>query len=448
MTAMLRTASSVGIVFTLALAACGVEETGVPPIQYDGDGQLIEDSFAPLYYPIGIAPHPDGRYLFVANAGFDRRYNAGTLSVYDTSRRRFAAELAVPIGLFAGDLVAGRTPPETEGDPEGPVQLFVATRDRSELWRIVVREEGGEITGLETTSTRDFGDTSMSPEPYGLALDADGRGLTVTHTANGTVSRYSARASIWEAADPETGEPAPFRCAAAVREGATAVARHPINGWWYVSDRFSPFIKMVAETSDAPAGIDPAIGPCRLSQVASGVFRVEPLDDGSRSRGVAFSRDGSLMYVAQYAIRSSGGALRVFDTTISPNGRPTNRLVRVVGLGTRPNLVRVAGCRPDRCPPGTAPDSLDAKGQGLVYVTAFHSDELFVIDPASLTVVARIDMPDGPHDIVFMLDEVGRLRGYVTNFNDNSLSVLDLEPGSPTRFSVSATIKPELPEAP
>ena len=448
MTATLRFAGTAGLLAALTLAACGVEETGVPPIEYDAEGRAIGDTFAPLYYPIGIAPHPDGRYLFIANAGFDRRYNAGTVAVYDTARRQFSPDLAVSIGLFAGDLVAGRTPPEEPGGEPGPVQLFVATRDSSELWRIVVAEEAGEVVGLSATATRDFGDGSMSPEPYGLALDADGQGLIMTHTANGTVSRYSTRGEVWEALDPTTGQPAPFRCAAGVHEGATVVARHPVNGWWYVSDRFSPFIKMVEEVSEAPAGADPVTGPCSLGQVASGVFRVEPLDNDSRSRGLAFSRDGSLMYVAQYAIGSSGGSLRVFDTTVAPNGRPANRVLKVIGLGTRPNLVRVAGCRPDRCPPGTTPDSLDAKGQGLVYVTAFHSDELFVVDPASLSIVARIPMPDGPHDVVFMLDDAGRMRGYVTNFNDNSLSVLDLEPGSPTRFTVSATIKPELPEAP
>lgn len=443
MIATLRIAGPLGLLTAVLLGACGVEETGIPPIEYDGNGRAVADSFAPLYYPIGIAPHPDGRYLFVANAGFDRRYNAGTVSVYDTATRTFPPDLAVSIGLFAGDLVAGRTPPKTEGGTPGPVQLFVATRDRSELWRVVVSETEGEITGLTAAATRDFGGDDMSPEPYGLALDPDGRGLTVTHTGDGTVSRYSTRASAWETVVPETGAAAPFRCASPVRDGATVVARHPVNGWWFVSDRFSNFMKMVAEVSDAAAGVDPRDGPCRL--VSNGVFRVESVNPDSRSRGVAFNRDGSQMFVAHYTIGSSGGAVRVFDTTVAPSGRPANRLIKAIGLGARPNLIRVAGCRPDLCPPETDPASLAAKGQGLVYVTAFHTDELFVIDPSSLTVIARIPMPDGPHDIVFMLDAAGRMRGYVTNFNDNSLSVLDLEPDSPGRFTVSATIKPKQP---
>ncbi len=430
---------------TLTVASgCGVDETGEPPIKYNDDGTARTSDFRPLYFPIGIATHPDGRYLFIANAGFDRRYNAGTISVYDTLTGTFSPDLAVTIGLFAGDLVAGRTPPSEEGGEPGPVQLFVATRDKSELWRVVVAEDTSGITGLTATPTRDFGGAAFSPEPYGLALDADGQGLTVTHTADGAVSRWSARPEAWTIASGDG--PKPFRCATVVNRTATAVTRHPVNGWWYISDRFSPFIKTVAEIPEEPgrATVESAPdGPCRLFQAGTGVFRVEPLDDGSRSRGIAFDRSGSLLYVAAFTAGSSGGALRVFDTTVSTNGRPANRLVKAVGLGARPNLVRVAGCRPDRCPADVDPDSIDAKGEGLVYVTAFQSDRLFVVDPASLAVVARIDMGDGPHDIVFMLDGDGQLRGYVTNFNDNTLTVVDLEPGSPTRFTVLATIDPE-----
>ena len=54
----------------LSTSACGVEETGIPP------------PIDALYYPVGLAAHPDGRYLYVANAGFDRRYNPQMREAY------------------------------------------------------------------------------------------------------------------------------------------------------------------------------------------------------------------------------------------------------------------------------------------------------------------------------------------------------------------------------
>lgn len=455
----LRIAGPLGLLAAVALAACGVAETGRDPVDENG-------SKTDLYYPLGIAAHPDGRYLFVANAVFNRYYNAGTLTVYDTFERRFLPEVATDIGLFAGDLVAARG---LEGDAEDDVALFVATRDDSQLWRVAVESPGGRVTGLDAQPARYVGENDLGREPYSIAVDADGRSLTLTHGARGAVTRWGTHRQLWTPELDGGGKPKPLdppvRCELEVFEGATVVTRHPVNGWWYVSDRFSQFIKMVAEVplldAELPEGDDDEtpedarerlerqalLRSCRLFPASSGVFRVEPINEDSRSMGMAFSQDGGLLYVASYAVGFSGGAIRVFDTTVLGSGRPANRLVKAIGLGTRPNMVRVAGCRPDRCPAGTDPASVQAKGQGLVYVTAFHSDQLFVIDPGSLSVVAKVPMPDGPHDIVFMLDGAGHLRGYVTNFNDDSLSILDLEPGSPTRFTVTAKIKsPPPPE--
>ena len=56
----------------VSVSGCGSDEQGINPPQDQ------------LYYPLGMAPHPDGRYLYVSNAVFDRKYNASTLMVFDT----------------------------------------------------------------------------------------------------------------------------------------------------------------------------------------------------------------------------------------------------------------------------------------------------------------------------------------------------------------------------
>lgn len=387
------------------LAGCGVPEDGIDP---------PDDA---LYFPIAAAPHPDGRYLFVSNAVFDRQYNAGTLVVYDTFARRIVPESTVRIGLFGGELVAGR-------GPDGQLRLYTPTRDDSRLWQIDVTDTADGPPTLTASAHSDFGTRSFEREPYGISLDPDGEGLVVTHIARGIVSRWSA------------GGAAPaFRCSLNVLDGATAVVRHPVLGWWYVSDRFERRIKVVAEQlDDLPEGAIPEEA-CRLVQVST--ILVDAFDTRGRTRGMAFNSEGTLLFVAS----SSDRSLRAYDTTVLGNGLPNNRLVTALGLGGTPNLVRVAGCRGDACGPDANPDSVAVKGGGLVYVTLFNDDRVLVIDPASLSVIARIEVGDGPNDIAFMLDDAGKLRGYVTGFSDNSLSVLDLEPGSPTRFTRIATIK-------
>ncbi|MEZ4434019.1 MAG: hypothetical protein R3F65_16560 [bacterium] len=399
----------------LALAGCGVDEIGVDPPR---------DAW---HYPLGLAAHPDGRYLFVASAGFDRAYNAGTVTVYDTVERRIVPESTIRIGLFAGDVAAARRP-EDDG-----VHLFVGSRDEGSLYRITV-EPGADPDAplvLDATRTRDFGGRPFAGEPYSIAIDADGEGLTLTHAERGVVSRWSTAAAAWQP-PPGGGEPPAFRCSISVTDFATAVARHPILDWWYVSDRFGRRIKIVAEQAE-PVDVATPATACDLLQLTT--ITVSPIEPRGRTRGIAFDSRGTRLYVAS----STDASLRVYDTTVTGSGNPANRAITAIALGGIPDLVRVAGCRPSECPLDATP--LERAGGGLIYVTLFNDDRVVVVDPDTLTVIARIEVGDGPHDIAFVLDPSERLRGYVTLFNEHALAVLDLDPASATRFTHSATVK-------
>lgn len=428
-------------------SGCAVDETGVDP---------PEDS---LYYPLSVATHPDGRYLYVANAVFDRSFNAGTVTVFDTWTRRVVPAATVHIGLFAGELVVGR-PDNPECGPSGcPTVGYVVTREDSRLTFFEVAgaaeaafEAGpehlrcgqgtGRICGRSAVIGTFGTEAAFSGSPFGVSLD--GSGVTLTHVERGVMSRWGWRPPE-ASAEPAATLPrsrTDFRCGLTLPAGASSVARHPVLGWHYVTDRIGSRIFAISErgrSERAEASVD--LASCELR--ASAVISVDPNPQRGATRGIAFSADGTLMYVAV----STDRALRIYDTSLDPDGIPRNRLVATIPLGFQPNVVRVAGLRPDEV---RAPDGLDrgpagavveAQGGGLVYVSVFGDDRVAVIDPSTLAVVARIRVGRGPQDIAFLPDPDGRLRGYVSNFEEHSLSILDLDPASPDRFSRLATVR-------
>lgn len=421
----------------LALSGCGVDETGIDP---------PADS---LWFPLGVAAHPDGRYLYVNNSVFDRRFNAGTVMVYDTEQGQILADATARMGLFAGELVMGRRRPAdcTGDDCVGPLAAFTVSRNDDQLIRIEVDasaanspahlrcdRDGLACAGDSIFST--FGsEDELAADPYSIALDGDG--LWLTHVDRGVLSRWDQRIM-----DDGSNGTFDYLCSINLSGGATTVAVHPTSKYVYVSDRLGQRISVVQRRplfGEEDTGV--AGSPCEL-QVIDTII-VDPAADRGRTRGLAFSADGSLLYAAS----STDQTLRIYDTTIG-TGRPRNRLLGIVPLGGFPNLVRVAGVRTDEIrvadgldlgPVGRALDAPEA-GEGLVYVTLFDADEVVVIDPDLMLIVARIDVGDGPHDIAFMPDAEGNLRGYVSLFNAHRIAVVDLQPGSADRFNLVETV--------
>lgn len=551
----------------LSTSACGVEETGIPP------------PIDALYYPVGLAAHPDGRYLYVANAGFDRRYNAGTVTVMDTWTRRLLPESTVSTGLFAGELavarfgrvrlVRGDVKVDATADreivrfevrnvgslaaeeaivrlrfPDGLEDTQLAIAPGAEAleatvglagddahWRVVRLEPGAALTleaswacaaddcrlagdddasgvhlsfrtqwagqsetdlergdarvpevprvqallvtredttltVLEVDATRgeafghlDCGQVengrcdaqhrivryegltdrpTVGGDPYGLALDATG--LFLSHVDRGELSR-------WDFVGFDADAPSVLRprgiCRLSLAGGASSVARHPALGWAYVSDRFGQAVSTVELLDPLDRGELGRVSPERCRMEERGAVVVDRNPARGRSRGLAFAADGTRLYVAS----NTDASLRVYETSVGPRGRPPHNLLGAIPLGGGPNVVRVAGLRAgERRAPG-GPDTgdvgraVDARGEGLVYVTAFEDNRVLVVDPALLAVVAKIETGGGPHDIVFLPDADGRLFAWVTNFRDHTLSVIDIDPESDRRFTVVATVR-------
>lgn len=412
------------IAAALLLAGCGTETTGDPP------------PAETLYFPLGMAAHPDGRYLYVASSGFDRRYNAGTVSVYDTFTRQILEAATVEIGLFAGEMVARQ-------GADG-VELLVPTRDDDRLVALGVDGAAGDSPSHlqcgqgEGVACSDEASVdrmeglnqpgALPNDPYSLAVDAEG--MYLTHLDRGVLSRWF----FGEDGRPVGG------CTLSMPDGASSVARHPTLGWAYVTDRFGQSVYAVETLDPGDRGTRGFTSRdlCRME------IRDELLIDsdttGGRTRGVAFSADGTLMYLAS----ATEGALRVYDTSVGRFGAPRNRLVATIPLGTGPNVVRVAGLRPGEQAAaeanGAVGEIVQARGEGLVYVSSFTDDLVMVVDPTTLAVVARIPVGRGPHEVRFLPDADGRLMAYVGAFQDSLITVIDVDPESADRFTVKASV--------
>ena len=103
--------------------------------------------------------------------------------------------------------------------------------------------------------------------------------------------------------------------------------------------------------------------------------------------------------------------------------------------------MRVAGQAPTRSTNPSNLSTLDKLGQGLVYVSSLREGTVTVIDPQSLSVLSRIEVGRQPHDIAFLLDEQNQLRAYVSLFQEHKVAIIDLQPGSETRFTKIGEIK-------
>ena len=381
--------------------------------------------------PISIAAHPDGRYLYISNAGFERKFTRGSVNVYDTEQHRFLSNVVADVGLFSGQVV---TRPYSDEEGVRRVSGLTVTRDPSTLVQFSIDAAKGDnakhIASIKTDT--DFGGSPFAAAPYSIAVDDDG--IMVTHLNSGVLSRWHE--------DPKKPERVVFGCSLNLPEGASLVARHPSTGHWYVTDRLGGRIQIVEEqAAESVSSGDTLNTGCSLIVVGS----IE-LNTVS-TRGLGFSADGSLLYVSSVVEE----AIRIYDTTVGRNGVARRTLLHIQPVGSSPGSLTVAGCRPCECissaPGASCPQNpqreggpLDAVGEGLVYISTYGDGHLVVFDPSSMSVVARIDVGDTPQDMAIMKNSQGQVLGYVTNFKGNSISIVDLTPGSESRFSLIAVV--------
>lgn len=413
----------------------------------------IEKPKAPtdqLYYPLGLVAHPYGRYLYVNNSIFDRKYEQGYLVVVDTYEKKILPNTAVRTGLFSGSLRSAVI--------DGQMMLYTPIRENNSLLSIQVDADvGDDNQHLNCGQTQDLscsdayittkaGNVIMPKDPFDLQVD--GQNLYMTHIRTGEIS-------VWQLKEKENetenlGFLPTFNCQIRLSANANYVWKHPKSDLLYITDRFGLAMHRLS--------IENQGGKCHLKQYSDVILDTSGI--GAESRGLANSADASLLYVASGVDRS----IKVFDIARSETGSDQSiQALYSLPVGLSPNQIKVVGKRKgeNRYYPTdilkklnasvesqnaqTMPIDLfeasiwtqkiiDEKANGYLLVSSFDEGKIFVIDPTTRQILKKIKVGFGTHEIVVLPDQNQQLRAYVTNFQSHSISIIDLEPNSTTQF--------------
>lgn len=142
-------------------------------------------------------------------------------------------------------------------------------------------------------------------------------------------------------------------------------------------------------------------------------------------RGISARPDGQQIY----AISRVPPALAILDTS-DDDGRPANRFMDLVEICTQPSMMRTRQLQ---------------NGSLFAYIACWGTGQVFVVDLNALDVIKVIYSGNGPHDLAIAPDLPWippklRHRAYVTNFAENTISVIDLDPESPRYHMVIGKI--------
>jgi DNA-binding beta-propeller fold protein YncE len=174
----------------------------------------------------------------------------------------------------------------------------------------------------------------------------------------------------------------------------------------------------------SPADLEPLLVYANRTYLSAPYGPVEALIAGD-VRGVAVHPDGHRVYALS---RVPPGLLIMEDVEVG--SAVERKVIDFVDLCVQPSNIGL---------------HRDANGWLLVYVVCWASGQVYVVDPEAATLVSIISVGSGPHDIVFAPDAPWvpadlRERAYVTNFAENTISIIDLNPESTTWHRVIGRI--------
>ena len=303
--------------------------------------------------PLGVAPDPDGRWLFTWNHG--QEVNVSTIGATGALTNITGSPFSLPndppqrVNPFAGSVTPDGdnlyTPIENN-NPGGAPEVVVA-------W--TVNQTTGAVTPIQSIAS---GNPAVQSNPFGSALTPDGNFLFVSNPedgANGTISSFRINAN---------GTLTPVVQALDVAPG-----NHPLNmavtpdgDHLYVASRISGSINSYT--------INNATGA--LTAVTGQPFAIPGADTGvtGACKGLAVTPDGSRLYVSCGATDDfvsgfniqANGALSVLPgapyptlgdepdleaVAITPNQGPTASFTTTPGFAGQPTGFNAGGSTDD-----------------------------------------------------------------------------------------------------
>ncbi len=444
----------------LLLAACTADEADTRP---------REDE---LFFPTGIAVSPDEKVAFVVNANSELRWDSGSIMVLDLDEvdrvvDAWVTQRVIPIedvdkdGRDFSESDAVKKPLDIHGngskdecirDPDhtetlqcdeamffnqrdaarignfatdvsiqdlgnGNLRLFVPTRGDPSITWTDWNGQGLECVQCDSSVEHRlsflYNDGDKFPgipeEPYSVYADSAGQYAMVTHLTTGSVTLVDSPKDTKDVVVTDVLQGI-FGADGNGFRGATGVTGSPSTGIVYVGSRTEDRIQTF--TVGRPAnGERPYLLPGKWFFLDA----VGGLAGGSSdTRGMTFSTDGNRMFL----VNRRPPTLQVFDTTIAPTGVPRDKLLGASDICRQGSAVAVSGTGTDE----------------RAYVTCFQDGQIYVVDPSNGVFVEDIILSGrGPYGVA-AAGTRGKL--YVTNFLEDTVSVIDIAPSSPTRNRV------------
>ncbi len=410
------------------------------------DVQPPSDQFV---FPTGLAVAPDDSLLFVANANSELRFDSGSVLALDLALVDQIADAWTASGAIPAH--CNRDPDHTESlicdeaqfiKPNGAVRIGnfatdIAVQDTGNgTFRLVVPVRGdpsiswidwdgsklacGTAQGFalcddahRLSAIHDNPDVGLLPqEPFNAFVDAAGQYAVITHLTTGTITLLDSQiGKDVEIADVGLSPFLPDQNTGLT--GATGVAGRTPNmpgDLIYVGSRSESRIQMYTvgrPINDALPFLIPG-NFFFLSAVGGNAGQ------SSDTRGMRFSQDGSRMYL----VNRDPPSLQVYDTAPAADGFPANSLVASA----------------DICRAASTLTVMDTGDGDRAYLTCFQDGQMYVIDPRDNATVDNIAVIGrGPYAIA---SAPTRKKVYVSNFLEDTVSVVDATPGSPTRNRV------------
>jgi hypothetical protein len=402
-----------------------------------------------LHFPIGMALHPNGNYLYVVNSNFDGRYAAdrgSTIAVVDTRTLQLYSLGGAFLPSFAGYAALN----------EASNKLYVTARQGNSLVALDVSADGSALyCGRDDSQTdglsadgfactirtiREDGNARVPSDPFGVAVTTIQRRIGDQEVPIDVVGMaHINSANVSALALPGQDISAATLRISALIENSNQITIRPNSLDMVVAGRgtnrlvvFSPFI--------GPDGRMEALirrGQIELSRVSG-----QSVD----ARGVSFSRDGRWLYTVT-RFPNLLHIFRVLPSNVDTGAGVQYDLDRTVNICLAPSEV-VSHVGPD--------------GRELLYVTCYRGRRVQVIEPRQGIVLADVELDAAPYHMVTEAGMASRCRfpgdtcrGFITMFNDSpdaskgcvetnvgcgSVAVIDLDPASERYHQIIAKV--------